>query len=69
MYIDNFMYDMSLNDKGELVLLIEIPKEHRDDGFENVEIRIPERDIDRMKHIFQMNRSECENCGNPWKMG
>ena len=69
MFIDNFMYDMSLNDKGELIVLIEIPNDQQGEHFDNVEIRISETDLRRMQYVFRMNPSKCEDCGKPWKLG
>lgn len=58
MYVDNYMYDMSLNNKSELVVLIDIPKERQHDLIENVEIRISETDINRMKYVFDHKPKE-----------
>ncbi len=69
MNVDEFMYDLKLNDKDELIVLISIPKDMQNEFIENVEIRITETDIRRMQHVFRMNTNKCEDCGKPWKLG
>lgn len=69
MYVNSFMYDLTLNDKGELAVLIEIPKDMQGEVIENVEIRISKMDIDRMNRVFKLAPNECDDCGNPWKLG
>ena len=53
-YINNFMYEMSLNDEGQLPVVIKIPKEMQGKPLEEIEIRLTEKDIRGMAHVFRM---------------
>lgn len=56
MYIDNFLFDLSLNSKGEISVLIKIPKHLQDEPIDEVDISITEKDLRHMQHIFEISK-------------
>lgn len=52
----SFMYELGVNENGNIDAVLEIPRDERVNGVSGLNFEITEKDLRRMLHLFEMNR-------------